>query len=86
MKETLSEDIASSPSSYGCIHLNKDEFVTALDELTSLDEITSLRKKTGELKRLISSSGSTLSINEETNGHYVVLRSDVLNSELDQIL
>jgi len=86
MKQALDEDIEAAPSSYGSIHLNRDEFVTALDELTSLDEITSLRKKTGELKRLISSSGSAQSINEESNGHNLVLRSDVLTSELDQIL
>jgi hypothetical protein len=86
MKETLFEDIASAPSSYGSIHLNKDEFVAALDELNSLDGIAALRKKTGDLKRLIVSRDSALSVNEGSNGNFLALRKDVLTSELDQIL
>ena len=86
MKQALDQDIEAAPSSYGSLHLNRDEFVTALDELTSLEEIASLRKKTSELKRLIISRDSAPSISAESNGHYVVLRGDVLTSELDQIL
>ena len=86
MKQTLSEDIESAPSSYGSIHLNKDEFVAALAELDTLDEIAELRKKTGDLKRLIVSLEPGLSVDRRSNGDFLSLRRDVLTSELDQIL
>jgi hypothetical protein len=86
MKQALGKDIEAAPASDGSIHLNRDEFIAALGELDSLDEIASLRKKTGELKRLIVSRDSALSVDEESNGNFLALRRDVLSSELDQIL
>jgi DNA methylase len=86
MKQTLFEDTESTPSSYGSIHLNKDEFVAALTELDSLDEIAALRKKTEELKRLIAARESALLIDARSNGDVLSLRREVLTSELDQIL
>lgn len=86
MRKALDEDIESAPSSYGSIHLDKDEFVGALAELDSLEEIAELRNKTAELKRLIASVELGLSVGAQSNGDFLSLRRDVLTSELDQIL
>jgi len=50
------------------------------------DDIAVLRSKTAELKRMISSGEGAASSDANSNGNVVSLRSDVLNSELDQIL
>jgi hypothetical protein len=86
MKLVPSKDIEASPSSYGSILLNRDEFVAALGELDSQNEIALLRDMTGELKRLINSKESGLLVDGQTNGGFVALRRDVLASELDQII
>lgn len=86
MKQTSFEDIKADPSSYGSIHMNRDEFVAALGELDSQDDIDALRKKLGELKLLIASGESGLLVDAQPNGDFVSLRRDVLTSELDQIL
>ena len=86
MKQGLIADIEAAPASYGSINLKRDEFIAALGELDSMNEIATLRKKTGELKRLIASRDSGLLVEVESNGDFVALRRDVLNSELDQIL
>jgi hypothetical protein len=86
MKQPLFEDIEAAPSSYGSIHLDIGEFVAALGELDSLEEIAALRKKTAELKRMISSGAGAVFADSTSNGTVVSLRSDVLGSELDQIL
>jgi hypothetical protein len=86
MKQDLIEDIEATPTSYGSIHLHKNELIAALVELDSQDEIAKLRKKTGDLKRLITSRESNLSHDANSNGEFIALRRDVLASELDQIL
>ena len=86
MKQTLFKDIEATPASYGSIHLNRAELVAVLGELRSLEEIGSLRKKAIELKRTISSSNGSVLADASSDGNVVSLRSDVLNSELDQIL
>ena len=84
MKQTLFEDLESAPSSYGSIHLNSGEFTGALADLDSTDDIAVLRRKTEDLKRMIASP--ELLIDWRSNGDSISLRSDVLNSELNQIL
>ncbi len=86
MKQPLFKDIQASPSGYGSIHLDREEFVAALGELDSMDEIGALRKSAGELKLLIAGSESGQSVDAQGNGDLVTLRRDVLASELDQIL
>ena len=86
MKQDPIEDIEAAPASYGSIHLHKNELIALLVELDSQDEIAKLRKKTGELKRLITSRESNLSHDADSNGEFIALRRDVLASELDQIL
>ena len=82
MKQALNEDIEATPSSYGSVHLNRDELITMLAELNSLVEIDALRKKTGELKRLIASRESGILVDSQSNGDFVSLRSDVLGLEV----
>src|SRR5258705_174798 len=48
MKQALNEDIEATPSSYGSVHLNRDELIAVLAELNSLVEIAMLRKKKGD--------------------------------------
>jgi hypothetical protein len=86
MKEELDKDIEAAPESYGSIHLHKEELIAALVELDSQCEIAKLRKKTSDLKRLITSQESNLSHDADSNGEFIALRRDVLASELDQIL
>lgn len=86
MSETLFEDIETSPSGYGSIHVNRDLFIDALSELDSLDEINLLRQKTTDLKRRVASQDVSLLATVGSNGDVLSLRSDVLASELDQIL
>ena len=86
MKQVLDEDIEATPSSYGSVHLNRDELIAMLAELNSLVEIDALRMKTGELKRLITSRESGLLVDSQSNGDFVSLRRDVLTAEIDQIL
>lgn len=86
MKQTLVEEIEAAPSSYFSIHLNRDKFIAALAELDLLTEIDALRRKTTDLKRLVASLESGLSVDKESNGDFVTLRRDVLSSEFDQIL
>ncbi len=86
MRHALDEDIESAPSSYGSVHLDKDEFFATLAELNSLDEIAELRNKTGELKRVIASSVPRRMADAPSNGDFLSLRRDVLAAELDQIV
>jgi hypothetical protein len=86
MKQTLFEDLESTPSGYGSVHLNSDAFAAALAELDSTDDIAVLRSKTKNLKRMIASPESSLFVDGRSNGDSISLRRDVLNSELDQIL
>ena len=86
MKQTLFEDLDSAPLGYGSIQLNSDEFVAALAALASTDDIAVLRSLTGDLKRLIASRKSDLLVEGRSNGDSLSLRTDVLKSELDQIL
>lgn len=86
MKPAQVEDIETSPTSYGAIHLSKDEFIAALGEIDSVDEIATLRKKTRELKQFIAAPDSSHPIDAESNGGFVTLRIDVLTSELEQII
>ena len=86
MKQTLFDDIEAVPSSYGSVFLNKAEFIEALGELDSQIEISALRYRTGELKRLISAVNSNVVVEPNSNEGFVILRRDVLASELDQIL
>lgn len=83
MKQSLFEDIEAAPAAYGSVHLHRDHLLQILDELDSLKDIAGLRKKTRELKRLIASPSP---VDADANGNIVTLRSDVLASELDQIL
>jgi len=86
MNETLFEDIEASPSGYGSVHVNRDLFIAALEELDSLDQISLLRQKTTDLKRMVESQEVALLTNAGSNGDVLSLRRDVLASELDQIL
>ena len=86
MKKALVEDIEAAPASYYSIHLNRDEFIAALEELDSVYELNALREKTTDLKRLVGSLGASTSGDSDFNGDFVALRRDVLSSEFDQIL
>jgi hypothetical protein len=86
MKQALDEDIEATPSSYGSVHLNRDELIAILAELDSLVEIDALRKKTGEMKRMIASRESALLVDAQSNVDFLSLRRDILTSELDQII
>lgn len=86
MKQALAKDIEAPPTSYFSIHLNRDEFIAALGELHSVDELNALREKTTDLKGLVGSLGSGISVDCDSNGDFVALRRDVLSSEFDQIL
>src|SRR6266404_796530 len=85
MKQTLVEDIEAAPASYFSIHLNRDEFITALGELDSVDELNVLREKTTDLKLRVGSLGTNMLVDSDS-GDFVALRRDVLSSEFDQIL
>ena len=86
MKQTAFNDIEAAPLSYGSIFLNKAEFIEALGELDSQIEISALRNRTGELKRLITAVNSGVAVDAHSNDNFVILRRDVLASELDQIM
>lgn len=86
MKQALVEDIEAAPASYFSIHLNRDEFIAALEGLDSTDDLNELREKTTDLKRLVGSLSAGMSVDPHSNGDFVALRRDVLSSEFDQIL
>lgn len=86
MKQSLAEDIEAAPASDFSVHLNRHEFIAALEELDSTDELDALREKATDLKRRIGSLVAGMSVDSDSNGDFVALRRDVLSSELDQIL
>jgi DNA methylase len=86
MKDALDEDIEAAPSSYGSVHLDKDEFFAALAALNSLDDIAELRNRTEELKRVIATSVPGPINGASSSCDFLSLRTDVLASELNQIV
>jgi hypothetical protein len=86
MRQTLFQDLESTPSGYTSIQIEREQLVALLNELEAQDEIASLRNKTAELKALIAKSAGIAEVDAYSNGSVVSLRRDVLNSELDQIL
>lgn len=89
MKQALFEDVEAARASDFSVHLNRHEFIAALEELDSTDDLNELRGKITDLKRLVGSLGSLgvgMSVDSDSNGDFVALRRDVLSAEFDQIL
>ncbi|MEK6407172.1 MAG: DNA methyltransferase [Acidobacteriota bacterium] len=80
------EDIESAPSSHASIQLAREDFILLLGGIEDQDDIAALRSKTAELKQMIASHDGAVFADAGSNGNVVSLRTDVLASELDQIL
>ncbi len=82
------DDLQSSPAANGFVVLNQERLIKILNEIASQKCLLQLKKKTCEFKNLLSASDSKkggLSLTDADRAA-VVLRRDILISELDQIL
>lgn len=87
-KQLILENLEAVPLSYGSIILNKERFISVLDEINALDTLTSIKHRIFVLKEIITNHRSDKEgiLNIDVNGDTISLRKDVLVSELDQIL
>ncbi len=82
----MSDSRPKPPPSDSSILLDRDELVARLKELGGVDDIGTLRIKTAALKQDTTSLRLSAPSIASANGNIVSLRTDVLCSELDQII
>lgn len=84
----LLKNFESEPFIYGAIILNKERFVSFLEETSNQNDLSLLKNRIIALKEIISSpkSDKKALLNIDSNGATISLRKDILISELNQIL
>jgi len=82
------ENLEAAPSTCGSIILNKERFIQILAEIDALQDLNSIKNKIIELKRIIiyPKNDTEAILNIDLNGDTISLKSDVLTTELNQIL
>ena len=87
-KQLALERLGSSLPGYGSVIVNKERLIQILSEIDSVNDLTFLKSRIAAVQRIISHPKEDREgiINIDRNGDTVLLRRDVLLSELDQVL
>jgi len=84
----ISKVLEARPLSYGSVILNKERFIQILDEIGGRKDFAELKNGFVKLKEIIHNPKNDRAgvININVNGDTISLRTDVLVSEIDQML
>jgi len=82
------ENLDAASFTYGAVIINKEKFITLLNEISILQDLSSIKDRVVILKDIIANRKNDREgiLNIDANGDTVSLRRDTLTSELNQVL
>jgi len=82
------ENLDAASFTYGAVIINKEKFITLLNEISILQDLSSIKERVVILKDIIANRKNDREgiLNIDANGDTVSLRRDTLTSELNQVL
>ncbi len=82
------ENLEDVPLTYGAVILNKEKFIEVLSGIVNTDDMNSVKNRVIILKDILANHRKDQEgiLNIDTNGDTILLRRDVIISELNQII